>query len=228
MSADWNLIGGNPAPGDVGVLETASGSVNQAREEAGNSLQQVQGILAGWSGSRWSGPAAVKFEGFLQAAAQHLSQMQTAHEPVGAALTAHAATLSEQQPTANRALQTAEQATAKRATAVARRTRAQETYSETARLNIQATSDLARIESAISAVGADVLSLLGEKQTAEIRQASAQKGMHVASGIISEMGNWISDAEAAFSAAIKLADQNPIGHRGIRQACPRLDQRRGQ
>jgi len=225
VGSGWTLIGGNPAPGDVGVLETASGSVYQVREEANDFVRQVRGILAGWAGSGWSGPAASKFEEFLQAAGQHLSQMESAHEPVGNALTAHATALAEQQPIATRALQAAERAQARRDTASDRQASARAQYARAEQSHTQATSELSRIESAITtrvqeleAVGTQILgdllhvadpdlqSLFGEQREWTGAQNVARDLMEGAARVIGDMEELISDAEAAFGAAIRLAN----------------------
>jgi len=225
VGSGWTLIGGNPAPGDVGVLETASGSVYQVREEANDFVRQVRGILAGWAGSGWSGPAASKFEEFLQAAGQHLSQMESAHEPVGNALTAHATALAEQQPIATRALQAAERAQARRDTASDRQASARAQYARAEQSHTQATSELSRIESAITtrvqeleAVGTQILgdllhvadpdlqSLFGEQREWTGAQNVARDVMEGAARVIGDMEGLISDAEAALSAAIRLAN----------------------
>jgi len=226
MALDWSVIGGNPAPGDVGALENASREVQQVQEEATDHLQQVRGILAGWGGSGWSGASARRFETLLQGAEQHLVRMEECHQELASLLAGRAAELAGQQQAARQVLQEAEDAQARRQAASARQAEAQAEHAEAARAHARATEEISRIENAITsrvqqleAIGTQVLgdlfkvmdaplqSLLGEKQVQETARSAAQTVMDQAWELIGTMAGLIADAEADFRAALRQAEQ---------------------
>lgn len=225
-TVDWALLDGDPAPGDIEALTTAANVAGQVRLEAGDHLRQVEGILAAWPSFGWQGSAASRFQELLQGAARHLSQMEDAHGPVSQSLSGHARTLSEQQPIARRALEHATQATAQKATASQRREEARQRYTQAALVSNRAATELSRIENAITSrlqelesLGAHIIgslfsiadgplqALLGEKATWEAARSDAEEGMRAASGIIGDMEHLIEDADAALTAAVRLASE---------------------
>lgn len=149
MTTAWEVLGGDPAPGDARSLEAAAGGIGKVLEEVGAHRAEVRALLGGLVQSGWSGRAADRFAQLLRAVDHHLEQMEAAHEPVGRGLSRHSALLAERQPEARRLLARAEEASRRRESETLRRDDAQQRRD-------QATAVARQAEHDVSSLGAQI------------------------------------------------------------------------
>lgn len=216
-TATWDVLGGNPAPGDVAAIEGIVGGARAVITEVATDIDEMRRIMSAIGQATWHGPAAERFLELLGAAASHLVLMERAHAPVSQALSAHAALLAEQQQQAARTLAKAVAAVTQRAEQMARRTAAEERYAATAGDYDRASNELENIEREISTAGMHLVSnvvgiadstlqvLLGSKQSWEKVRSLAIEGMAAARDVVSDAERLIDEAEEALAAAVRMA-----------------------
>jgi hypothetical protein len=107
----WDLVGGNPAPGDPTWVGQQAKTLQAIGEDASDCSTQLQAIHDKWSASDWSGQAADLFAARLGAGiVPDLSRLQRSYAIASGALGSFASTAQGLQSSAAVALSQAEQA----------------------------------------------------------------------------------------------------------------------
>lgn len=120
MSGDWSLVGGNPAPGEPGLIQLVARRASNTADRASDSQLFFERLTLDVSACGWEGEAADKFQTAFAPIGPDLGVMARSYESVSSALATYAAQLEGLQAEAQRALARAELARHRRETAEAR------------------------------------------------------------------------------------------------------------
>lgn len=104
MADDWDLVGGDPAPGDAQQIRILARDIGVTGELAHEARVQLDGISVDLETCSWEGASAKKFAVSFDGLAPELGQMATSYDGVAYALRVYATRLDEIQHAANQAL----------------------------------------------------------------------------------------------------------------------------
>lgn len=193
MASAWDLVGGNPAPGDPEWIRTQAATLGRIAEDAGDCQQQLNGIYGRWGPSDWTGIAADAFRDHLGNIIPDLSKATASYGAASSALGTFADTLSELQTTAQRAL--------------ARARTAQNEQAVAASAVRDTTAQLSATEQRAGNLSQEISTL-----TTAIRARQEQLGVHAPTDPL--LVQWM---QRLTEARIDLADTEELA-RAIRQA----------
>jgi hypothetical protein len=110
MGDQWDLVGGDPAPGDPGWIQQHANTLGQIAEEAGGCREQLDAIVGQWASSDWRGPASEVFRSRIGTVVPDLSKASASYGTASSTLGRFASTLSDLQAAAGQALSRAQSA----------------------------------------------------------------------------------------------------------------------
>jgi uncharacterized protein YoxC len=110
MDDGWDLVGGDPAPGDPGWIEQQTAVLGQIAQEAEGCYRQLDGIFGQWASSDWSGLAADTFRSHIGGVIPDLEKTTNSYGTASSALGWFSSELSGLQAAAQQALGQAQSA----------------------------------------------------------------------------------------------------------------------
>ncbi len=102
--SDWDLIGGDPAPGDPGSIRTLAHEIQSTADRAHEARVALDGCTNDILSIGWEGEAATKFHATFAPMAPSLGLMAESYELASSALGSHAGRLDQLQAEVARAL----------------------------------------------------------------------------------------------------------------------------
>ena len=93
--SDWDLIGGDPAPGDPGSIRTLAREIQSTAERAHEARVALDGCTTDILSIGWAGDSATKFHSVFEPMAPSLGLMAESFELASSALGSHAGRLDQ-------------------------------------------------------------------------------------------------------------------------------------
>lgn len=115
--SNWQLVGGDPAPGDVATIKMRVGHLDRAAEALEEASIELSRISRGSSEAAWRGKAADQMRDVLDSYRHDLRPIANSFRSVGRALARYADDLGDLQARARQALRRAKVAEAQQASA---------------------------------------------------------------------------------------------------------------
>jgi predicted nucleic acid-binding Zn-ribbon protein len=229
VSTDWSPLKGNPAPGDIALLDAYVHIAQVVAEETEAHQQQVTQLMSALGPEVWIGESAERFRAVLETATVHLGAVGLAHEGVQQALAVHSSTLAGLQGISAQLLSTATEDLSRIASASEQLTGAQAVLSRTestlASLQSQLdavshsivseTSNIAHLavavatdasQTVVAASRAAIDDLQGQHANLTALHADEQRTLVASQGLIAELERVIEEAKADLSRATQRAD----------------------
>jgi hypothetical protein len=193
---DWDDVGGDPCPGDVGEIRVRVAALEAVRDH-GESLEgRLRDLHAGMGDFQWAGAGATAMSATVEKNVPDLAKMWTSHGDAATALAGYVSTLEELQPRASTALQDYRRAVADRARAQAEHDDASRSHSAAGGQSWQLQVELRALEAKrLAAVAlsqptavmdARIATLQNELRQLADRQGAAAQQMESAAARIAE------------------------------------------
>ncbi len=101
---EWDLLGGDPAPGDPGRVRGLGDEFLATHRDAEAAARELRRIVNNWEGAVWRGPAAEQFKKmFASHLPDDLDQLHRSYDQAGRALVGYAGELQRAQDEARQA-----------------------------------------------------------------------------------------------------------------------------